>query len=134
MRDLKLSHLVLMILMAFMLFIPGSAEAETLKMDNNGIPIQLSRYWTCVNDTIPAQAAAVYDSLAVPENAAEAIVIGRHQALLIRPGGATGTVAATGWIYVPKDMPLKLPVMDVPYLAFKSSTGAARIEIVWLRM
>ena len=32
-----------------------SVSAETLALDNNGIPIQFGRYWTCVSDSIPVQ-------------------------------------------------------------------------------
>ena len=121
-----LAIFLMMMMAAFM-------YAETLKMDNNGIPIQMSRYFTTERDTIPAQSPAAYDSLAVPSNAAETIIIGRHQPLLIKYGGAINGIGAN-WIYIPKDMPVKLPTLDAEYICYKSTTGAASINIIWVRM
>jgi hypothetical protein len=136
MRKTNITLTLMLIFVAMSLLFPTEAAAKTLKMDLNGIPIQLTRYWSCVSDTIPAQAPAVYDSLAIPSDAAEVIVIGRHQALYIRPGSSTGPVAATGWIYIPKDVAFSFPVMDQnpAYIAYKSATGAASINLVWKRM
>lgn len=135
MKRVNTAMLLAMIVMMMACLFPTEAKAETLAMDNNGIPIQLARYWSCVSDTIPAQAPAVYDSLAIPADASEVIVIGRHQALYVRPG-SSATVAATGWIYIPKDMPFTFPVMsqNPAYIAYKSTTGAASINLVWKRM
>ncbi len=135
MKSEKLTLILVMLVVMLACLFPTEARAETLALDNNGIPIQLARYWSCVSDTIPAQASTVYDSLAIPTDASEVIVIGRHQALYIRPG-SSATVAATGWIYIPKDVPFTFPVgSQYPaYIAYKSTTGAARINLVWKRM
>lgn len=126
-----ITFLTVVILGAFALL-----SAETLKIDNNGYPIQLTRYFTCVKDTIPVQNAAVVDSIAVPSNAAEVIITGRHNALYIRPNATTSAQYADAslWIYVPKDVPLRLPVIDMQYICYKSATVAASINITWLRM
>lgn len=129
----SLGMMIMLLLSLVLLMLPGKAQAETLKTDNNGIPIQLSRYFTTVSDSIPAQAAAVYDSIAVPANAAEVMIVGRHQGLLIK-GRSTTTIAATEWIYVPKDIVYRIPVMDAEYICYRSTTGAAAIHITWLRM
>jgi len=129
-----MKKILLILLIMLMVFLAVSLSAEKLKLDVNGQPIQLSRYFSVVHDSIAAGAAA--DSTAIPTNAAEVMIIGQHQALWIRPG-STATVAATGWIYVPKDVPFKLPVMDQPvlYVVYKSYAGsAAAINLAFLRM
>ena len=131
-KTMKIMIMVVMMLTIVMSFL----NAEKLKHDVNGTPIQLSRYFTCVKDTIPAQAPTVADSIAVPSNAAEAIIVGRHQALYVRYGVTNSTDYANAalWVYVPKDVVYRLPVMDCEYIAYKSATGAASINITWLRM
>jgi hypothetical protein len=133
MKSLKTSTILILILMCLAIFIPREARAETLNMDNNGIPIQMSRYWTCANDTIPVQAPTVADSIAVPTDAAEATVIFRHQAGYIRPAAAT-TAEAANWIYVPKDAQISMPVQNTAYIVYRSATGAASINFIWKRM
>ncbi|HPS39664.1 MAG TPA: hypothetical protein PL124_09655 [Candidatus Cloacimonadota bacterium] len=127
-----INFIVLMVLFIGM----GALFGETLKIDNNGVPIQLSRYFTTVKDTIPAQAPTVVDSIAVPTNAAEVIIVARHNAIYIRPNATTSAEVADAslWIYVPKDTPFKLPVIDMTYLCYRSATGEASINITWLRM
>jgi hypothetical protein len=133
MKKINITAFILLLLVCFTLLLPTTACAESLKMDNNGVPIQLSRYFTTISDTIPAQASTVYDSLAVPANAAEVVIVGRHNALYVKASSST-TIVATEWIYVPKDVPLKLPVMDSAYICYKAVTGAASLQIAWLRM
>ena len=132
MRNMKIILLGVLMLGLVM----GFLNAEVLARDLNGVPIQLSRYFTCVKDTIPAQAPTVADSIAVPSNAAEAIIVGRHQALYVRYGVTNSTDYANAllWVYVPKDVVFRLPVMDCEYIAYRSTTGAASINITWLRM
>jgi len=133
MRKSNLTAFFLLLVVTLCFLIPTEARAETLKMDDNGVPIPMARYFTTVSDSIPVQAAAVYDSVAVPANAAEVVITGRHQALYVKASSAT-TVVATEWIYVPKDVPYKLPVMDAIYICYRSATGAASIQLAWLRM
>lgn len=129
----SLTMLLVLLVSIVLMSLPVEAQAETLKIDNNGFPIQLSRYFTTVSDSIPSQAATAYDSLAVPANAAEVIIVGRHQGLYVKPRSTT-TIAATEWVYVPKDVPYRIPVMDAEYVCYKSANGAASIQITWLRM
>lgn len=125
---------IMTFLIVMLLSLASSLLGKTLKMDNNGMPIQMSRYFTAVRDTIPAQAAAVYDSIAVPVDASAVTIIGSNQALMIYAGPAK-TLTAADWIFIPKDVPITFPVMDViTYIRYKSYTGAAAINIIWQRM
>lgn len=128
----KFLGLFMLMLLVFMALV-ANLSAEKLKYDANGIPIQQSRYFTTVRDTIPAQAPAVYDSLAVPANAAQAVVISRHQAIYVKYGGLDKAVA-TNWSYIPVNTPIILPTIDAAYLCYKSATGAASLNIIWYRM
>jgi hypothetical protein len=123
------------ILLAILLIVVCLAlPAVKLKYDANGIPIQMSRYFTAVRDTIPAQAPAVYDSIAVPVNTSAVTIIGSNATLMIYAGQAK-TLTAADWIFIPKDVPITLPCMDViTYIKYKSYTGAAAINIIWQRM
>lgn len=125
----------IVLLAIVMLMLSVGLSGEKLKRDVNGVAIQLSRTFTALSDSIPAQAPTVYDSLAVPANAAEVMIIARHQPIYFRAGAATSAAAAI-WIYVPKDIAVTFPVMDLSpaYIAYKSTNGAASINIVWKRM
>jgi len=130
-------RLHILLLITLLLSLTLSLGAEKLKRDVNGTPIQMPRYFTAVSDSIPSQLAAVYDSLAIPANAAEMMLIFRHQGGYIYEGAAkTLTADSADWIYVPKDIAVTFPVMDNVggYLRYKSTTGAARINIIWKRM
>lgn len=128
---MKSSIMIFLFLVALVI----SVSAQVLPRDLNGTAVQLTRYFTTVSDTIPSQAPTVVDSIAVPTNAAEVVIVGRHQALFIRPN-ATATTAgvAASWVYVPKDVVFRFPVMDAEYICYRSATGAAKINITWLRM
>lgn len=131
-----MKHLKLVLFIAILMAITLSLSAEKLKLDVNGYPINLARTFTAVRDSIPAQNAAVYDSIAVPANASEVTVIFTYQPGMIYAGTAkTLTAAATDWIFLPKEQQLKLPVMDaITYIKYKSYTGANAINIIFHRM
>jgi len=111
-------------------------NAEKLKLDLNGVPMQFARTTTAVRDSIPLQAPAVYDSLAVPANAIEVTVIFTNQAgMLYTAPPKTMTATSTDWIFIPKETPITLPVMDaITHIKYKSYTGANAINVIWRRM
>lgn len=131
----KTFNMKMVLLAVLLLVVSVMLGAEKLKLDVNMNPIQLSRTFTALSDSIPSQVSTVYDSLAVPANAAEVMIIARHQPIYFRAGAATSAAAAI-WIYVPKDVPVTFPVMDLSpaYIAYKSTNGAASINIIWKRM
>jgi len=133
-KTFSFGKMFLMLILIATLF--TALSAEKLARDVNGTPIQACRTFTAVRDTIPAQAPAVYDSIAVPVNAAEVTVIFMAQHGMVYAGTAkTLAAAATDWIFVPKETPLKLPVMEgITYIKYKSYTGANNISIIWHRM
>lgn len=132
----KLFVLGILLLLVFALFaakITIPSQKLVLPYDGMGNAMQLSKSFVTVSDSIPAQAAAVYDSVAVPTKTVEVVLLSRHQAVYIRKG-TRATPAATSWIYVPKDTPFRLPVMDVEYICYKSATGAASLQITWFKL
>lgn len=130
---MKLNIKILLIFTVLMVML-SSLCAEKLKKDVNGYPIPFERYCTSVRDTIPAQNAAVYDSIAVPANAIAVTIIGTHQPLMIYTGTAK-SYAAGDWVFYPKETPITIPVMDViTYIKYKSYTGANSIQLIWRRL
>lgn len=132
---MRRNYKILLILVVLVVLL-SSLLAEKLKKDVNGYPIQFARTHTAIRDSIPAQAAAVYDSIAVPANAVEVTLTFADNAGKIYTGAAkTLTADSTSWIYVPKGIPLILPVMDaITYIKYKSWTGANSVSIVWRLM
>lgn len=128
------TRIILMMVLAFLVILP--CFGEKMARDVNGAPIQFARTFTAVRDSIPAQAPAVYDSLAVPNNAIECTVIFTTQPGMVYFGAAK-TLAATAadWLIVPKEKEFTFPVMEgVTYIKYKSLTGANAINIIWKRM
>jgi hypothetical protein len=131
---MKRLNLLTILIICLMVSLTALLPAEKLARDVNGVAIQLSRYWTCVHDTIPAQAPTVIDSLAVPSDAAEAVIIFQSQAGYVRPRCTTTAGFATRWMYVPVGVPVTIPVQNETYIVYRSYTGANAINIVWKRM
>lgn len=132
---MKSTHRTILLVILVLTMFALTLTAQVLPRDLNGTPVQLTRYFTTVSDTIPIQAPTVVDSIAVPTNAGEVIIVARHQALYIRPNATTTTTGvAASWVYVPKDAIYRFPVMDAEYICYRSTTGAAKINITWLRM
>lgn len=133
MKNLNIKILLSLIVLMVML---SSLCAEKLKKDVNGTPIQFARTHTAIRDSIPAQAPAVYDSIAVPANAVEVTIIFTYQDGMIYTGAAkTLTATSTSWIFVPKGIAVTLPVMDaITYIKYKSYTIANAVNFVWRLM
>lgn len=123
-------------LLMLFLCLPQEVEAQVLPIDLNGVNIQMPRYTTAVRDSIPSQAAAVYDSIAVPTDAVECTMIFMSAAGKVYTGTAKKLTAdAVDWIYVPVGQQFTFPVMDViTYVKYKSWTGANSVNIVWKRL
>lgn len=131
---MKKIYVILILILMILVTLP--LAAEKVAKDVNGVPIQFARTFTAVRDSIPAQGAAVYDSLAVPANAIECTVIFTTQPGMVYFGAAK-TLAATAadWLIVPKEKEFTFPVMEgVTYIKYKSLTGANAINIIWKRM
>lgn len=109
-------------------------SAQKLPLDLNGRAMQLPRYFTAVSDSIIKKSPTLHDSLAVPANAVEADLIFRHQAGYV--SFAKDIRDAPNWIYVPKDVPFRLPVMATPspYIKYRSANIANHLTIIWRRM
>lgn len=126
--------MLLMLVLSFLMIIP--LAGEKLARDVNNTPMQFVRYCTAVRDTIPTQAPAVYDSLAVPANAIECTVIFTTQPGMVYMGTAkTLTAMDSDWLIIPKEKEITFPVMDnSTYIKYKSLTGANAINIIWKRL
>lgn len=126
----------IVLMLTLMLTVFSALSAEKVAKDVNGVPMQFARYFTAVRDSIPAQGAAVYDSLAVPANAIECTVIFTTQPGMVYMGTAkTLTATASDWLILPKETEFTFPVMDtITYIKYKSLTGANAINIIWKRM
>lgn len=126
-------NLVIILLVLFIGMSSVLDATKRLARDANSIPIQISRYWTCEHDTIPAQAPTIKDSLAVPADCVEAVIIFQSQAGYIRPTATTSALAAK-WMYVPVGVPVTVPVNNITYIVYRSYTGANAINIIWKKM
>lgn len=132
---MKRTYLIL-IVMAVLLLAVTALPAQKLARDVNGYRIQMERYFTAASDSIAATTTA-YDSLAVPSNAVAVTVIFRHTGGYIYGGAAKTLVKdSDDWIYLPKDTPITLPVLDLAsgYLKYITHNGANRMSYIWRRL
>lgn len=128
---MKRLTLIILIILAF----ACALSAEKLALDVNGYPMQFERYFTAASDSLAATETA-YDSLAVPGNAAAVTIIFRHTGGYIYGGAAKTLVKdSDDWIYIPKEVPITLPVMDLDsgYLKYITFNGANRMSYIWRR-
>jgi|LSQX01.3.fsa_nt_gb hypothetical protein len=109
-------------------------SAQKLPLDLNGRAMQLPKYFTAVSDTIVKKSPTLHDSLAVPANAVEVDLIFRDQPGFV--SFAKDIQTSPNWIYVPKNVPFRLPVMSTPspYMKYRSFTTANHLTVIWRRM